>query len=175
MWNEQRNSFLKNSKVSVWQLSQSTSGLVKPCFSVILRWRSNSGELTFRSPHFLTIHGCRDNTTRILAQTASAFTLSQHMVLDNNILLIFVLCIKLCERLLGNSCDAGGWGSHRMLLYLHFNQRFYESIKECFLSLTKSKVSFHSTTKLTLFFSIMHTCLYKYFKHNHPSCVVTEN
>jgi len=92
---------------------------------------NSSGELTFRSPHFLTIHGCRGNTTRMLAQTVSAFTLSQDMVLDNSILLIFVLCIKLCERLLG--CGAGGWWSHRMLLYLHFNQRFYESVKGLFL------------------------------------------
>lgn len=52
---------------------------------------------------------------------------------------------------------------------------FMKVLKGYFLSLTKSEVSFPSTIKLTPFFSIMHTCPYRYFKNSHPSCVVTEN
>lgn len=109
----------------------------------------------------------------MLAQTVSAFTLSQHMVLDISILLITVLCVKLSERLLVvvlGTDEATG-------CYCIFisTRDFFKALKGYFLSLTKSKVSFPSAMKLTPFFSVMHTRLYKYFKNSHPSCVVTEN
>lgn len=50
-----------------------------------------------------------------------------------------------------------------------------EVLKDYFLSLATSKVSFPDAIKLTPFFSIICTCFCKYFKNSHPSCVVTEN
>lgn len=130
---------------------------------------------SFKSPHFLTIHGFRDNTTRMLAQTVSAFSLSQHMVLDNSILLIFVLCIRLCKKLLGNSFSAGTDEGIGCCCVFVSTRDFMEVLKDYFLSLAKYKFSFPNAIKLTPFFSIIHTCLCKYFINSHPSCVVTEN
>lgn len=51
---------------------------------------------------------------------------------------------------------------------------FVKILKDYFLSLTKSKVSFPSTIELTPFFSNAYMPL-KYFENMHPSCVVIEN
>lgn len=76
-------------------------------FSIIIRQRSISLGVLLEALIFSLSMDSEIIQTRMLAQTVSAFSLSQHMVLDNSILLIFVLCIRLCKKLLENSFSAG--------------------------------------------------------------------